>query len=687
MASSTSAKLALDKLSDSGLTLEDFKALHMDVLDGAETAAIGITKHAHPTLVINYMDPWHPGKPLSPYPKHPPFRRYRFLGDPLPKDVKGKPIRYIQPPKSGCCAYFPTTVDWVEVKDDHEFDLGITEGEIKASAACKAGLRCIGLGGVSNFSNTKMGFEFVPELEAINWVQRKVYLVFDNDGKPKLNVVDALNRLGALLVERGAIVYTVFLDPVPGKDKTGIDDFLVHFGPQALYKNIMEAELLLLAKPLWEMNDTHAVIMHPAMILNKTNGRVYRPSDFINVTHADLLVPEQKMMPDGTMSTKRVPLPKHWMQWRMRSRFEEVTYAPGQPRELEDGRWNAWDGWGSEPVKGDVTPLLQLLEVIFGTTKEGKEAQRWFLQWCAYPIQHPGAKLYTSVLLWSREHGVGKTLMGYVLGRIYGRKNWIEVKQKDLHGDFNSWAKGKQFIIGDEITGSDSHEVADQLKNLITSDTILINEKFVPQYELPNVANFFLTSNRASALYLEDDDRRFFVWQVRSKASDEFYAMFDKWYKTHENIQAVHHYLMTLDLAVFNPLARAMSTEDKLAMTEGARASHAAWCHELRDTPDFYLRRGRMVLEADLYSADELLALFKDKEPFTQVKTNTLGSALKAAGFSQLPLMRWGSPERRDRFFIVRNEEKWSKAPLAQIRKHLESTKPQTSPTTAQHTR
>ena len=52
--------------------------------------------------------------------------------------------------------------------------------------------------------------------------------------------------------------------------------------------------------------------------------------------------------------------------------------------------------------------------------------------------------------------------------------------------------------------------------------------------------------------------------------------MFDKWYKTHENIQAVHHYLMTLDLAVFNPLARAMSTEDKLAMTEGARASHAA---------------------------------------------------------------------------------------------------------------
>lgn len=675
MASSTSIKLAADKLAESGLSTDDIAELNLTILDPAETAAVGVTSHAVPSIVFNYMDPWHPGKPLSSYPKHPPFKRYRLLGSPLPMSKDGKPIRYVQAAKSGVCAYFPTSIDWLPLRDDVDVDLFITEGELKSAAACKIGMPCIGLGGVANFSNAGMGVEFLRELDAINWVHRNVYLIFDNDGVPKPLVIMMLNRLGQLLVERGAIVRTVFLDPIPNKPKTGLDDFIQHFGVPRLVTAVREAELLLMAKPLWDMNDTHAVIMSPTMILDKTTGRLSRANDFVNITHANLQVPEQKMLEDGTISNKRVSLPAHWMKWRMRSRYTEVTYAPGQPREMDDGRWNSWDGWGSEPVKGSIKPFLDLLGYVFGETPESKEAMKWFLQWCAYPIQHPGAKLYTSVLMWSREHGMGKTLLGYVLGRIYGRKNWIEVKQKDLHGNFNSWMKGKQLIIGDEITGSDSHEVADQLKTLITADLVMINEKFVPEYPLPNVANFFLTSNRASALYLEDDDRRYFVWMMQRKAPDEFFAMFDKWYKTHENIQAIHYYLLNLDLKGFNPLAKAMMTAFKEDMVETVRSQHASWCHKLKDTPDYYLRVGSMPLTSDLYTADELLKLYKSEEPMTQVKTNSFGAALKAAGFQQVAQIRWGNPERRDRFFVVRNADKWLKATPIQVRKHLETTK------------
>ena len=687
MANSLSLKLATEKLAESGLNLDDLKVLNLSVLDPSETAAIGITRHALPTLVFNYMDPWHPGCALTAYPKHPPFRRYRFLGGPLPVDAKGREVRYIQPSDSGCCAYFPTSIDWLPKQNDVASDLFITEGEIKAASACKIGMPCIGLGGVANFSNAKtFGIDFLRELEAIVWVHRRVYLIFDNDGVPKTGVVAALNRLGQMLVDRGAIVYTVFLDPIPNKQKTGLDDFIVHFGIPALAKAVREAEMLLMAKPLWDMNDTHAVIMSPCMVLSKVDGRLMRPNDFINVVSADLQVPEQVMLADGSLSPKRVSLPAHWMKWRMRSKFKEVTYAPGAPREMSDGRWNAWEGWGSEPKKGDVKPFLQLLSVVFGESVEGKAAQKWFLQWAAYPIQNPGAKLYTSVLLWSKEHGVGKTLLGYVLGRIYGRKNWVEVKQKDLHGDFNSWAKGKQLIIGDEITGSDSHEVADQLKNLITSDTILINEKFVPQYELPNVANFFLTSNRASALFLEDDDRRFFVWRVQSKASDEFYAMFNDWYKTHTNIQAIHHFLEKVDLVGFNPLAKAMATSAKQDMLEVARPNYVEWCYKLKDSPDYYLSANRVqASNSDLYSAEELLSLYRAQDPHINIKPATLGTALSNAGFQPIPQIRWGNPSRRDRFFIIRNEDKWKKATPIQIRKHLETTKHQAAPVAAQY--
>jgi hypothetical protein len=101
-----------------------------------------------------------------------------------------------------------------------------------------------------------------------------------------------------------------------------------------------------------------------------------------------------------------------WIEWDGRAEVERVTYAPGGPP-VVNGEYNAWRGWGIplELIKrGSVEPWRKLIEFLF----RGPDAAftKWFEQWVAYPLQHPGVKLYQSVMMWGSSQGTGKELSG-----------------------------------------------------------------------------------------------------------------------------------------------------------------------------------------------------------------------------------------------------------------------------------
>ena len=67
-------------------------------------------------------------------------------------------------------------------------------------------------------------------------------------------------------------------------------------------------------------------------------------------------------------------------------------------------------------------------------------------------------------------------MLGQALGRVYGTANFRTITAAELHGDFNSWAKGCQFVLGEENASADVRADADKLKHLITGRTITANE-------------------------------------------------------------------------------------------------------------------------------------------------------------------------------------------------------------------
>jgi hypothetical protein len=281
--------------------------------------------------------------------------------------------------------------------------------------------------------------------------------------------------------------------------------------------------------------------------------------------------------------------------------------------------------------------------------------------------------MYSSAVLWGSVHGTGKTLVGYTMKRIYG-DNAKEIRDHDLQGSFNDWAEARQFVIGDEITGDDKRSHANKLKGLITQAEVSVNKKYVPAYTIKDCINYLFTSQGGDAFFLEDSDRRFFVHEVEAEPmKDEFYTRYDRWYKSDE-VGALFHHLLQVDLTGFNPNSRAMETKAKHDMIVHSRSDVSTWAHALLDDPEttLQLMGATAAKECDLYTPAQLLACYQHQGDRRQVTANGLGRELRRC---RVKHVNGGHLVRTNhgvlRLYAVRNGAKWDKATPAEITEHF----------------
>ena len=123
---------------------------------------------------------------------------------------------------------------WKNVIDDKS-PIIITEGAKKAGALLTIGLPAISLAGVS--TGQKLG-RLRADLLPFFGVGRRVYLCFDSDIVTKKPVQQALDKLGRLISEKGAMVSVINL---PQSHK-GVDDFIVDKGSSVFFSLIEDAQ-------------------------------------------------------------------------------------------------------------------------------------------------------------------------------------------------------------------------------------------------------------------------------------------------------------------------------------------------------------------------------------------------------------------------------------------------------------
>lgn len=672
-------KDAAEKLESSGLTAE--QGLQLGMYDVGNAATEYKWFEAKPALVIPYYDI--DGKPLKSHPTWPEFFRIRYLGKDVSfTDATGakKPLRYSQPGDTGVCAYFPQLVDWQEIAKNYNETIMFTEGELKAAKATADGYPTIGLGGVFNFRRAKDGVFFLPELEKFVWARRRVFICYDSDYQTNPQICNAINALAEELQERGALCNLVTLENVYDDEdrKTGLDDYLVERGASALGKLIDNAEPLAITRQLWQMNEQICYVADPGFIVDLKLGTKIPVTTFTG--HSDWAtasVPERVVQAGGSVSYKKVSAAGQWVKWPLRRRVGKLSYVPGEETfTTQDGIevYNTWKGWGAQPKAGDVKPFLKLFDFVFeGLSKEEKD---WVLDWMAYPIAHPGTKMFSALIVFGRRTGTGKSFIGYTLGRIYG-KNFIEINNENLYETW--WGEDKQFVMGSEISSSDKRADADFIKNKITQERQNINIKFIPQFTIPDCINYYLTSNHADALWLEDEDRRFLVHEV---TQDEplplsFYQSYEKWLDKDGGAAALMHWLMNRKLDHFNPKGPPPRTAARDRMVNMGKSDLDAWCADLKRSPTPILRVGQMRHVRDLFTSKELLEMYqRDNENAGAAKVTPggLARALARAGFKQaydgMPIPTLDG--KSGRYYIIRNRDKWLKGKKSQeLAKHI----------------
>jgi putative DNA primase/helicase len=167
---------------------------------------------------------------------------------PRTSKVDRKVVKYESPKGLSNRAYFPAGTR--AVLQEVSAPLLLTEGEKKAAKADQDGFFTIGLVGVYGFQKRqpkdkdgkpKGERELIPDLAAVAWQGRLVFIVYDSDAVTNPHVRGAEWHLAECLTRHGAKVKIVRL---PSSDpeangaavKVGLDDFLVSKGADALRK-------------------------------------------------------------------------------------------------------------------------------------------------------------------------------------------------------------------------------------------------------------------------------------------------------------------------------------------------------------------------------------------------------------------------------------------------------------------
>jgi hypothetical protein len=482
---------------------------------------------------------------------------------------------------------------------------------------------------VWSFQSSKHNTPLLPIFGEFALAGREVFIVFDSDAVTNPNVVAAELRLAQRLTEKGAVVRIARLPALEDTQKVGLDDFIMLRSVEELKLILQEAFEYDASKVLHSLNQRVLYVKDPGFVWDHDLSMRLSPGAFKEHAYSNVLYDQRRVSKTGE-STVRVPAAPAWLAWEHRAEVRGLVFAPGEERITDSGMLNTWTGWGvHEPREGDVGPWHTLMGHLFGDTEEGRAARLYFERWCAAPFQKPGLKMAVAAAIWGTTHGSGKTLVGHTLMRLYGAKHSAELKDTDLDDDRNEWADSKQFVLADDITARGDRKFMRRLMTMITQKYIRLNPKFVPSYSIADTINYYFTSNDPDALYMDDGDRRFFIWEVMG---DKFgpYKEYVRWRDSDDGIAALWHYFLQLDLGTFDPQAPAPNTVGKLSMIQLGKSDLGSWVRELKDNTEAILSRAGLT--GELFNAKELHALF-DPNGDKKVTVNALARELKRAGF------------------------------------------------------
>lgn len=257
-----------------------------------------------------------------------------------------------------------------------------------------------------------------------------------------------------------------------------------------------------------------------------------------------------------------------WLQSPLKAKYRDIEFQPNMAK-ASPNTFNTFFGlrveneFDVDSIEMDmsiVQPFLDHLRIyLCGGNHQMFE---YALGWIANPLQNPGARNNTALVICGRQ-GIGKSaLLGDVLGRrIYGgdrtgtriKGPFHEMSKGANIQKFNGELEARLFVAAEEPgTRAEYHRQQGSLKGLITNETFVVELKGKEARTVPNHLNWVFLTNEDDVVNVEVGDRRFAILEPdNSIANNKEY--FDRlWAVLIDDESACVHiykYLKGLDLS------------------------------------------------------------------------------------------------------------------------------------------
>ncbi len=267
----------------------------------------------------------------------------------------------------------------------------------------------------------------------------------------------------------------------------------------------------------------------------------------------------------------------------------DFRFEPSQPRGVITHKgerfFNTYKDPGIEAVEGDWTPLTEFLEYLV----PDKFERDHLIQMIAWTVRNPGQKLSYALLLQSKEHGVGKSTLIDIWRSLLGFENTRMTNSEEMDSPYQSYLENTLLVALEELNLGSGIAVYNRLKALITSPTAVINVKYRPQREVPNYANFVFLSNLEAPIFIEQNDRRFFVIDTPAeRRSSDYWNDFYKWWQA--NLGIVKAYFDQIAFVDFEPKGHPPMTPAKERLMQQSETPLVQNLRELLEDMPFPLR-------------------------------------------------------------------------------------------------
>ena len=343
--------------------------------------------------------------------------------------------------------------------------------------------------------------------------------------------------------------------------------------------------------------------------------------------HNYIFAPTRDLWPAVSVNARIPPIVEGKLtasQWLDKNKpVEQMTWVPGEPmlikdRFLADGGFiervgiTAFNMYRAPAIKpGDAAkagPWLDHIQRTFG------DDSVHIIKWLAQRVQRPQDKINHALVLGGAQ-GIGKDTVLEPVKRAIGPWNFSEVSPQHVLGRFNGYLKCVILRVNEarDLGEFDRFKFYDHSKAYIAAppDVLLVDEKHLREYRIPNVCGVVITSNhKTDGIFLPADDRRHFVaWSDLNRESfgSEYWTTLWRWYDDGGDGH-VAAYLAGLDLSEFDPKAPPPKTQ---AFWEIVGASRAPEDNEMQDaidalgTPDA-LTLDRIAAKASISFAEYL---------------------------------------------------------------------------------